>query len=75
MVMIQMNNQTIKQNIQEHNRLKRKLQLDKKKQRKLRTRRLIQKGALAEKYLDVKHLSVEETELAFKELYNIMNKK
>lgn len=34
--------------------------------RKERTRRLIQKGALAEKYFDIEDLSVEETEQLFK---------
>jgi len=34
----------------------------KNKARKERTRRLIQKGALLEKYFDISHLSVEETE-------------
>ena len=33
-----------------------------KNERKKRTRRLIQKGALLEKYFDVDHLNVEETE-------------
>lgn len=32
------------------------------KQRKERTRRLIQKGALLEKYFEIDNLSVEETE-------------
>lgn len=32
------------------------------KERKARTRRLIQKGALLEKYFDIDNLSVEETE-------------
>ncbi|MFC5714399.1 hypothetical protein ACFPU1_16760 [Thalassorhabdus alkalitolerans] len=34
--------------------------------RKQRTRRLIQKGALAEKYFNIEHLTVEETEEVFK---------
>ncbi|RBW68266.1 hypothetical protein DS031_17815 [Bacillus taeanensis] len=34
----------------------------KEKERKERTRRLIQKGALLEKYFDSYHLDVEETE-------------
>ncbi|EOS7966778.1 hypothetical protein ACNZ61_002811 [Enterococcus hirae] len=34
--------------------------------RKQRTRRLIQKGALLEKYFDLSHLSVEETEEVLK---------
>jgi len=36
------------------------------KLRKERTRRLIQKGALVEKYFDMENLSVEETEQVFK---------
>ncbi|MBO1103578.1 MULTISPECIES: hypothetical protein [Enterococcus] len=35
-------------------------------ERKKRTRRLIQKGALLEKYFDLSHLSVEETEEVLK---------
>lgn len=70
-----MNNHSIKENIQEKNRLKRQIQLNKKKQRKLRTHRLIQKGALAEKYLNVKDLSVQDTELFFKKIHNLLNEK
>lgn len=70
-----MNNHSIKENIQEKNRLKRQIQLNKKKQRKLRTHRLIQKGALAEKYLNVKDLSVKDTELFFKKIHNLLNEK
>ncbi|MFB5292262.1 hypothetical protein ACE4WU_05080 [Enterococcus faecalis] len=35
-------------------------------ERKKRTRRLIQKGALLEKYFDLSHLTVEETEEVLK---------
>lgn len=35
-------------------------------ERKKRTRRLIQKGALLEKYFELSHLSVEETEEVLK---------
>ncbi|WP_139343269.1 hypothetical protein [Virgibacillus siamensis] len=35
---------------------------DKYKERKIRTRRLIQKGALLEKYFECEHLSVKDTE-------------
>lgn len=37
------------------------------KARKARTRRLIQKGALLEKYFDIDNLSVDETEEFFKQ--------
>ena len=53
-----------------------------KESRKERTRRLIQKGALAEKYFDIEDLTTEETEELFstfssfiKEKKNIMHKK
>lgn len=45
---------------------KRLLEENNQNDRKKRTRRLIQKGALVEKYFDIEHLSVEETEEVFK---------
>ena len=36
------------------------------KERKIRTRKLIQKGALLDKYLDIENLSVDETESLLK---------
>jgi len=36
------------------------------KQRKIRTRKLIQKGALLDKYFDIENLSVDETESLLK---------
>lgn len=44
-------------------------------QRKDRTRRLIEKGALLEKYFKAKNLSVEETELMLKRYANFVNQK
>lgn len=41
-------------------------QLTESTERKKRTRRLIQKGALLEKYFDLTHLTVEETEEVLK---------
>lgn len=70
-----MKNKNISKNIQEVNRLQRDIKREKMKARKQRTRRLIVTGALAEKYLGVKDLSVEETEFKFKQLYNYLNKK
>jgi len=61
--MIIMKNKTHKELIVEKNRLNLEIQREKEKERKQRTRRLIQKGALLEKYLDVEDLSVEETEI------------
>jgi len=58
-----MKNKTHKELIVEKNRLNLEIQREKEKERKQRTRRLIQKGALLEKYLDVEDLSVEETEI------------
>lgn len=52
----------IKKLEQEKNRLERSLSRDHQIERKKRTRRLIQKGALLEKYFESEHLSVEETE-------------
>lgn len=52
----------IKKLEQEKNRLERSLSRDNHEERKKRTRRLIQKGALLEKYFEAEHLSVEETE-------------
>lgn len=37
-----------------------------KKERKIRTRKLIQKGALLDKYFDIENLSVDETESLLK---------
>ncbi|MGL5685678.1 MAG: hypothetical protein ACRCXQ_07795 [Vagococcus fluvialis] len=36
------------------------------KERKIRTRKLIQKGALLDKYFDIEYLSVDETESLLK---------
>ncbi|MBC1920482.1 hypothetical protein HCJ46_17155 [Listeria booriae] len=59
--------------------LKRKektLLLQKNKQsRKERTRRLIQTGALAEKYMSIEHLTIEEKEEVFKMFSSYINDK
>lgn len=43
------------------------------KERKKRTRQLIQKGALFEKYLEAKHLTVDETEQLLQIFANMIN--
>lgn len=48
-----MNENNLKQNLAETNRLQAQIKREKIKQRKLRTRRLIQKGALLEKYFTI----------------------
>lgn len=48
---------------------------DKYKERKIRTRRLIQKGALLEKYFECDHLSTEETEDLLQMFAGYVNKK
>lgn len=57
-----MNENNLKQNLAEINRLQAQIKREKIKQRKLRTRRLIQKGALLEAYFDMRDSSIEETE-------------
>lgn len=66
-------NHTIKENIQAHNELKRKIQLEKNRARKERTHRLIQKGALVEKYFDLQETSPEETEIFLKKIKKRMS--
>jgi len=46
---------------------------EKEKERKLRTRRLIQNGALAEKYLDCENMAPEEFENRLREIAKIIN--
>lgn len=58
----------IKKKIQEMNRIELEIKRQKEKDRKERTRRLIQKGALLEKYFDLESTSVDETEIFLKEL-------
>ncbi|MCA9766706.1 MAG: hypothetical protein KC455_09855 [Carnobacterium sp.] len=69
-----MDNLNIKKKEQELNRLKRDIQRDSQKERKLRTHNLIQKGALLESYFDIKDLSVDETEELLKELVSTFKK-
>lgn len=63
-----MNENNLKQNLAETNRLQAQIKREKIKQRKLRTRRLIQKGALLEKYFNLENSSPDETELFLKQL-------
>ena len=62
-----------KQLQQEINRVERSIQLDSQKERKERTRRLIQKGALLENYFECEQLSVEETEELLKMFSSYVN--
>ena len=63
----------IKKLEQEKNRLERSLSRDHQIERKKRTRRLIQKGALLEKYFEAEHLTVEETEDLLKMFASYVN--
>ena len=45
-----------------------------KKKRKARSRRLIQKGALFEKYIEAENLSIDESEQLLKIFANYVNK-
>jgi len=58
----------IKKSFQELNRIQQQIQRKKIRERKERTRRLIQKGALAEKYFQIENLTPDETELFFKKI-------
>ncbi|MFV8253136.1 hypothetical protein ACRCJZ_08635 [Aerococcus urinaeequi] len=58
----------IKKSFQELNRIQQQIQREKIRERKQRTRRLIQKGALAEKYFQIENLTPDETELFFKKI-------
>jgi len=62
-----------KQLQQEINRVERSIQLDSQKERKERTRRLIQKGALLENYFECEQLSVAETEELLKMFSSYVN--
>ena len=66
--LITMTEYNIKKKIQEINRIELEIKRQKEKDRKERTRRLIQKGALLEKYFDLESTSVDETEIFLKEL-------
>lgn len=66
--LIIMTEYNIKKKIQEMNRIELEIKRQKEKDRKERTRRLIQKGALLEKYFDLESTSVDETEIFLKEL-------
>lgn len=66
--LITMTEYNIKKRIQEMNRIELEIKRQKEKDRKERTRRLIKKGALLEKYFDLENTSVDETEIFLKEL-------
>lgn len=55
------------------NNLELEINRDTFKERKQRTRRLIQKGALLEKYFDCDNLSVDDTEDLLKTFSNYVN--
>ena len=65
----------IKKLEQEKNILERSITRDNQIERRKRTRRLIQKGALLEKYFEAEHLSVEETEDLLKTFAGYVNGK
>jgi len=67
-------NKSFKELEQEINNIELSLQRQKEKERKARTHRLIQKGALAEKYFEISDLSPDETETFFKKVLNKLNK-
>lgn len=58
----------IKKSFQELNRIQQQIQREQIRERKQRARRLIQKGALAEKYFQIENLTPDETELFFKKI-------
>lgn len=58
----------ISKTVTEKNKLELQIKREKEKQRKARTRRLIRKGALLEKYFEIEDLSVEETEIFLKKI-------
>jgi len=65
---------TYKQLQQKLNNEKLQLQKEKHRARKERTHRLIQKGALLEKYFDLYETSVEDTEIFLKKLNSEVKK-
>lgn len=65
---------TYKQLQQQLNKEKLQLQKEKQRARKERTHRLIQKGALLEKYFDLYETSVEDTEIFLKKLSSEVKK-
>ena len=65
---------TYKQLQQQLNQEKLQLQKEKQRARKERTHRLIQKGALLEKYFDLYETSVEDTEIFLEKLSNELKK-
>ncbi|MBC2069337.1 hypothetical protein [Listeria booriae] len=65
----------IKRLEQQIRRIEQSIVREKQKQRKARTRRLIQKGALLEKYFECDQLNVEETEKLLKIFASSVNEK
>lgn len=65
----------IKKLEQEKNRLEQSILLNNLSERKKRTRRLIQKGALLEKYFEAEHLTVDQTEELLKMFVGYVNAK
>ena len=65
----------IKKLEQEKNRLEQSILLDNLSERKKRTLRLIQKGALLEKYFEAEHLTVDQTEELLKMFVGYVNAK
>jgi len=61
-------NELERKNNRQKQREKQQKRNEKKKKYRKRTRRLIQKGAMLEKYLDIEYLSVYETEIYLKKL-------
>ena len=70
-----MSEYSVKKQQQELNRLHLKQQREKTRKRKERTRRLIVKGALLEKYFKAEHLSTDETEKLLRGLQVIAKSK
>lgn len=63
--------QKLQEKINRENRsIKQQKYLQHSNERKARTRRLIQKGALLEKYFEIDNLSVDETEEFLKQISN-----
>lgn len=65
----------IKKLEQEKNRLEQSILLDNLSERKKRTRRLIQKGALLEKYFEAENLTLDQTEELLKMFVGYVNAK
>ena len=69
-----MTQHNIKKLLAEKNKLDLQIKREKEQQRKNRTRRLIRKGALLEKYFNIEELTVEETEIFLKDMLEKTNR-